>query len=168
MLIRLIAAIAIVFIAIWLIQMILVRTRMQSARAAPRHILLWDVAPIVAFFGAILLTLSFVESSRREVMDAWRWGIALGLTLGGGAWMIAIYRWNLPEIAHPSAARRAWRLLRTYGTFALVAILAIYLSVRVVGVGLEVLFAGAGGVFLIAVALALFVREWRKRADSNS
>ncbi len=163
MFIRLIVSIVVLFVAVGLIQMVLVRTR-GLARAAPRPSARWDVPPILAFIGAVLLALAFVEAARREVMDAWRWGIALGLVLGAGAWLAALYR--AEPTPRESTGRAAWRWARTYGVLALIALAAVYLSVRVVGAVMEVFIAGVAGVALIAAAVGVFVREWRGKTQN--
>ncbi|MBI3537054.1 MAG: hypothetical protein HY070_05800 [Chloroflexi bacterium] len=161
---RIFAALAIFFIATWLIQFILMRARAQTF--TPRDYTRADLAPLLAFFGAILLALSLVESFRREVLEAWRWGIALGIIVGASAWSNVIYHWNQTPRAMTSAARALWQIARTYGTLALIIFLVIYLAVRVIGVGLEVFLASAGGVALIAVSIALFARA-RRNANSK-
>ena len=163
MFLRLILSIVVVFVAAGLIQMVLVRTR-GLTRAAAQRSAWWDVPPILAFIGAVLLALAFVEGARREMMDAWRWGIALGLVVGAGAW-IAFYR--AEQTTRESAGRAAWRWTRTYGVLALVALAAVYLGVRAVGALLGVLLASAAGVALIAAALGLFAKGWREKIRNS-
>ncbi len=158
---RLLIIIAILCVAAWLVQILLVHVRGNPSRA-PRRYVMYDLAPLLAFFGAILLALSFVESVRREVLEAWRWGMALGVAASAGVWMMFVYRWSQPAGAGASAWRTAWRVARTYGALVLIVAFTIYLAVRVFGVRLEVFLAGAGGVTLIALAAAVFAREWRK------
>ncbi len=165
MFIRVLIIIAIVVIAVWLIQMMLLRAR--GRRLSPRRYARDDLAPMLAFFGAILLALSLVQAARRQVIDAWQWGLALGFVMSGGAAMLMGSAWNPSATEGESAWRAAFRLARRYGMFALIAILGVVLAVRVVGAGLEVFFAGALGVLLIGLALAMFAREARKKIRNS-
>ncbi|MBI3914569.1 MAG: hypothetical protein HY327_10360 [Chloroflexi bacterium] len=162
---RLIEIVAILFIAVWFFQVFLVRARARTM--TPRQYARYDLAPILAFFGAILLVLSFVEATRREAIDAWSWGIGLGFLMSGGTWVVMVYRSNLPAIAGASAWRAVWRFARTYGTFALIAFLGVYLSVRVVGAALGVFLAAGLGMLLITIAVAVFTGAWRKKIQNS-
>ncbi len=142
----LVLLIGISFLAQWLLpRKTTGNTRSQYLR--------WDIAPIIAFFGALLLALSFAEAARRDLLAPWGWGIAFGLLLSLGAGTLLSYR-------RRRAARgraRVWSSLQRYGTPLLAAVLGLYLSIRVFGTALEVFAAGAFGILVVAVAVALFV-----------
>src|SRR5574341_229523 len=119
---RVIAAVALLFVAAFVIQILISRSRARNFSS--RQYAMWDVAPVAGFLGAVLLALSFAEAARREVIEAWRWGIAFGLILSGGVGAAAVYRWNhrAPKIADPAipsgketTARAILGFVRTYG-----------------------------------------------------
>ncbi len=185
---RVIAAVALLFVATFVIQILIsrrgARNFLSSQRArglAARQYAMWDVAPVAGFFGAILLALSFAEAARREAIDGWRWGIAFGLILSGCLGAAAAYRWKhraprKETAAQPGVAPRPARdpagsaihvilgFVRTYGLVLLFAILGVTLAVRIVGAALQVFIAGALGTFTIALAVALFAIAWRYKS----
>jgi len=117
---------------------------------------------VIGFIGAILLGLGFVEAVRREVMDAWRWGIGLGVAL---AFIAAVIWWvRAGARSGPSETGwRAWlRIAQTYGIVILFGVLGVTLAVRVIGALLEVFIASALGVLALALALGIFIITWRK------
>ncbi len=176
---RVIVAMALLIVATFVIQILISRSRARTFSS--RHYAMWDVAPVTGFLGAVLLALSFAEAARREAIEAWRWGIALGLLLSGCLAAAVVYRWNhrVPKIADPvarngaipggkeTAARALLSLVRTYGLGLLFAILGVTLAVRFVGAALEVFIAGALGTFIVAMALGVFAIAWRYKSASR-
>jgi len=160
MLPRILSLVAVLFIAIFALDLLLVRGRRQNPSSARP----WDVAPVIGFLGAVLLALAFVESARREVLDAWRWGIAFGFLLTACAGLAMIYRGNR-RVAGNATGLRAWlRIVQTYGLVLLFGILGLVIAVRVIGAMLEVFIASALGTLVIAIAIAVFAVNWRKKS----
>jgi len=132
-----------------------------------RRNIFWEIAPVIGFIGAILLGLAFIEAVRREVVDAWRWGIGLGLAL---AFIAAVIWWARAGVRSgpKETGWRAWlRIAQTYGIVVLFGALGIIIAVRVVGALLEVFIASALGVLAIALALGIFIITWRRSVNSE-
>ncbi len=144
----LVLLIGISFLAQWLLPR-------RTSGTTRRKYLRWDIAPIIAFFGALLLALSFAEAARDELIAPWGWGAAFGLLVSLGAGAALGYRRN--RAARPPAS--AWSLLQRFGTLLLAAVLGLYLSIRVFGTALEVFVAAAFGILVVASAVALFVKN---------
>ena len=53
-----------------------------GTRAPSRTRVRWETAPVIGFLGMVVLGLAFVEATRRGRLDAWRWGMVLGIVLG--------------------------------------------------------------------------------------
>lgn len=133
----------------------------RSARSSARS---WDVAPIIGFLGAVLLALGFVEASRREVLDAWRWGIAFGFFLIVCAGVAMVYRANRP-VTIKATGWRAWlMIIKTYGLVVLIAIFGVIIAVRLIGALLEVFIAAALGTLVIAIAIAIITIHLRRKS----
>ena len=136
-------------------------------RGGNRRNILWEIAPVIGFIGAILLGLAFIEALRREVMDAWRWGVGLGLAL---AFISAVIWWARAGAQRGTRVTgwRAWlRLAQTYGIVVLGGVLGVVLAVRVIGALLEVFIASAVGVLALALALGIFIITWRSSVNSR-
>jgi hypothetical protein len=146
---RIVGALALLLAATFLIQWLM--PRRQSQPMARSRFLRWDLAPVVGFIGAVLLALSLVEASRREMIAQWGWGIALGLVVSAAAWAHVSF-------GQRRAAARAsvWRYVQQYGMFAIALGIGFYLGVRVFGAMLGVFAASALSVGVIAIAIALF------------
>ena len=131
-------------------------------RAVKRPSIFLEIAPVIGFIGAILLGLGFVEAVRREVVEAWRWGIGLGVALAfvaGALWRVGAGA----SIGPSEMGWRAWlRIAKTYGIVLLFGVLGVVLAVRVIGALLEVFIASALGVLALAVALGIFIITWRR------
>ena len=76
----------------YLVQWLMPRNKSQAI--ARRRYLRWDVAPLVAFVGAVLLVLSFAQAVEGDAIAMWGWGILLGLIVNAGAWLLGVYRPN--------------------------------------------------------------------------
>ncbi len=159
---RIVGAVGIGLLAIFVIDFFFLRRRAQN-----RPSIFWEVAPVLGFIGAILLALAFVEAVRREIMEAWRWGIGFGLALAifaAVAWFVrASVRGGMKE-----SGWRAWlRIARTYGIVLLFGVLGVVIAVRVIGAVLEVFIASALGVLAIGVAVGIFAVSWRRAANTK-
>jgi hypothetical protein len=133
----------------------------KTTQSAARQ---WELAPIIGFLGAVLLAIGFVEAARREVVEAWRWGIAFGILLSVCFGLAILYRANRVVAGVNSSGLRAWlRLAQTYGLVLLIAIFGVIIAVRVIGALLEVFIASALGTLVIAIAVGFFAIQWRKR-----
>ncbi len=148
---RVVIVLLLLLIATYLIRWLVPRG--ASKGISRNQYLRWDIAPIVGFFGALLLVLSFAQAATSQVIEPWVYGAAGGLLISVGAWILGVYRPN-------RAARGRAGFLQTlqrYGTLVIAAIIGLYFAVRVFGAALEVLVAGALGTFVVAAAVAMFV-----------
>jgi hypothetical protein len=152
----LVLLIGISFLAQWLLPR-------RTTGTTRRKYLRWDIAPIIAFFGALLLALSFAEAARGELIAPWGWGIAFGLLVSLAGWAMLGYRRS--RAARPPAS--AWSLLQRFGTLLLAAVLGLYLSIRVFGTALEVFVAAALGILIVASAVAMFVENKPITEETN-
>jgi len=150
---QIISALIVIIVATYVLQLFVPRARAGSRSTNLR----WDIAPVIGFFGMLLLALSLTEAYRRAVLDAWLWGGVLGLLAGLGASIFFRHVRRVPQRSE-SALWATIRLIRTYGTLVLIIAISIYLSVRIFGPVVEVFIAGAGGVFICVLAFSLFVR----------
>jgi hypothetical protein len=160
--IQIVAALVLLTAATYLIQWLVPRNR--SKGIPRRQYLRWDVAPIAGFFAALLLALSFAEAARREVIAPWGWGLAFGLIVSIGAWVL------LGNRGHRAARQRAslWHYLRRYGTPVIATVIGLYLAVRVFGSALGVFIAAAIGVVVMAAAVAMFVGNKQPIHEENN
>lgn len=142
-------------IATYIIQLFVPRARGNSD--ARRTNIKWDVAPMLGFFGVVVLGLSLVEALRQTVIESWALGLALGLVIGIVVWIGTTY---LPPAApqkNRSALFATVRFLWSYGVYLLVGVAGTYLAVRLIGATIGVLLASAAGLLLITIALKMFV-----------
>jgi hypothetical protein len=143
----------------YLIQWLVPSTR--GRKGSSRQYLKWDIAPIIGFFGILLLALSFVEAARRAALLAWGLGSALGLIATTGVWIALTYWWSLPPRPaqrRVSLLRMVFRIVRTYGLVFLIVLLGLNLSIRYFGSAIEVFVSGTLGVLVIGMATAVFTR----------
>jgi hypothetical protein len=148
---RIVGVLVLLVAATYLVQWLAPR---GGKREIPRkQYLRWDVAPIVGFFGALLLALSFAQAATNQVIEPWVWGDIFGLLVSVGAWVLFPNRPNRAARGRPSV----WQSIRRYGTLVIAGVIGIYLAVRVFGAALEVFVAAALGTFIIAAAVAIFV-----------
>ncbi len=157
---RILTIVAVLLLALFALDWFFLRGRPRNQPIARP----WDVAPIIGFLGAVLLSLAYVESTRREVVDAWRWGIAFGFLLTVCAGLAMIYRGNRRVAGNASGLRARLRIVQTYGLVLLFGILGMVIAVRVIGVMLEVFIASALGTLVVAIAIAVFAVNWRKKS----
>ncbi len=121
-----------------------------------RRYLRWDIAPIIGFFGLVLLGLAFLEAFRQTVTYAWALGSGAGLLAGASLWLA--WRPLPPNGKREAAWRTAWRFIRTYGLIFVVVLLGLNIGVRVLGAAIEVFVAAAAGIIMLAMAALVFVR----------
>ncbi len=135
------------------VQLFMPRSYSNTGRTSARM----DVAPALGFFGVLLLVLSLVEAIRSSMIEAWVWGIAVGVILGIGAWIALGYRIPAPVQKSKSALLATFRLVRVLAMPVIVALIAIYLAERILGPVVQVLVANAFGIMLMVIALRIFV-----------
>jgi hypothetical protein len=147
---QIVGALVLLIVLSYLIQWLLPRGK--SKAMARRRYLRWDVAPLVAFFGAVLLLLSFAQAVEANDMLQWGGGAVFGLIVSGGGWTLGIYRSN------PVAGKRPGllQIVRRYGTPVIGASIGLYLAIRFFGAPVQVLVAGMLGVCAIIFALVIF------------
>ncbi len=149
-----VAGLVVAILATYALQLFVPRAPARVRRNYAR----WDVAPLLGFIAALLLALSFVEALRRAVIEAWGIGLGVGLVVSLVCGIVLVTSRDAPVRPKESAFLATLRLVRAYGVVAIAASLGLYVAVRLVGVALEVLFASAFGVWLMTMAMALFVR----------
>jgi hypothetical protein len=147
---RIVGALVLLILATYLVRWLVPR------RGAPvnRHqFVRWDLAPIVGFFGTLLLALSFALAVQNDAVAPWGWGFAFGFVVSALGWMLGIYRPNGHRRKRAGVGLGVKRLVPP----ALVLLIGLYLAVRVLGAALEVFAAAAFGVGVLALAVTLFV-----------
>ena len=147
---QIVGTLVVLIVLSYLIQWLVPRGKANAT--ARRRYLRWDIAPLVAFFGAVLLVLSFAQAVANDILAPWGGGAVLGLIASGGAWMLGLYRSN------PASGKRLGLLqsIRRYGPPVIGVSIGLYLAVRIFGTALQVLVAGTLGVCAILFAVALF------------
>ena len=148
---RIVGALALLIAVTYLIQWLMPRGK--SKGVPRRQYLRWDIAPTVGFFGAVLLALSFAQAATSQAIQPWAWGAAFGLVFSASAWVWSAYR---RQRAAPERFS-VWRSAQRYGTLVIATVIGLYVAVRVFGAPLEVFAAAALGVFVVALAAAMFV-----------
>jgi len=134
------------------IQFFLPRKKSNANHASAR----WDIAPMLGFFSILLLALSLIEAIRRDVLDAWAWGVGLGLIVSVAIWIALANRSIIIMPKNQSALVATFRLVRAFGIPVALLAAGIYVIVRVFGSGVQVFLAGAGGIMIMTVALRIF------------
>ena len=150
---QIVGTLAVLVVATYVIQFLLPRARGGTRRTSAR----WDIAPVIGFFGVLLLALSLTEALRRVVIEVWLVGIVLGLVLSAFLW-IALGSWEIaPTRQRGSALLATIRLIRTFGLPVLIALIGVYLAVRFIGAVVEVFVSGLLGAAIIALAVWIFL-----------
>ena len=150
---QIVGTLVVLVVATYIIQLVLPRARGGARRTSAR----WDVAPVIGFFGVLLLALSLTEALRRVVIEVWLVGIVLGLVLSAFLW-IALGSWEItPTRQRGSALLATIRLIRTFGLPVLIALIGVYLAVRFVGAIVEVFVSGLLGAAIVALAIWIFL-----------
>lgn len=150
---QIVVTLILLVIATYVIQLFAPRSRKGQARTSLR----WDVAPMLGFFGVLLLALSLLEAFRRVLIEAWGVGILFGVILGVAVWVGAQAQPNNGVQPKGSALLATLRIFRTYGVVILVAVVAVYVAGRILGPIVEVFVSGALGILLVAIAARMFV-----------
>ena len=150
---QIVVALFLLVIATYVLELFLPRSRQGQSRTSAR----WDVAPMLGFFGILVLALSLMEAYRRALIEAWGWGILLGVILGIAVWVGAQAQPVAPVQKKGSALWVTLRFLRTYGIAIIVAVIGIYAASKIFGSIIEVFVSGALGVLIIAIAVRIFV-----------
>jgi hypothetical protein len=150
---QIVGTLVVLVVATYVIQFLLPRARGGTRRTSAR----WDIAPVIGFFGVLLLALSLTEALRRVVIEVWLVGIVLGLVLSAFLW-IALGSWEIaPTRQRGSALLATIRLIRTFGLPVLIALIGVYLAVRFVGAIVEVFVSGLLGAAIVALAIWIFL-----------
>lgn len=129
----------------------------RSARPSSRRTnIQWDVAPMIGFFGALLLGLSFVESLRQHVVEAWAIGSGFGVIAGISLWLARTTR-REPGAPQKSSWRATLQMLRNTGLTIIILAISAYLAIRIFGSAVEVFLSGTLGVVILVIAILMFV-----------
>ena len=150
---QIVGTLVVLVVATYVIQLVLPRTRSGARRTSAR----WDLAPVIGFFGILLLALSFTEALRRVVIEVWLVGIALGLVLSAFLWIALGSRETSAPRSRGSALLATIRVIRTFGLPVLFALIGVYLAVRFIGAVVEVFVSGLLGAMIIAMAIWIFI-----------
>jgi hypothetical protein len=150
---QIVGTLVVLVVATYVVQLVFPRTRGGARRTSAR----WDIAPVVGFFGLLLLALSFVEALRREVIAVWLASIVLGLVLSAFLWIALGARETSAPRARGSALLATIRLIRTFGLPVVIALVGVYFAVRFVGAVVEVFVAGLLGAAMVALAIWIFL-----------
>jgi hypothetical protein len=150
---QIVGILVVLVVATYAIQLFLPRGRGGARRTSAR----WDVAPVIGFFGILLLALSFTEALRRVVIEVWLVSLLLGLLLSAFLWIALGSRAPNPARSRGSALLATIRLIRTFGLPVLLALIAVYLAARFVGSVVEVFISGLLGTAMIAMAVWIFL-----------
>ena len=161
MLARMVAVVGIGLLAIFALDFFFLR------RVKNRPSIFWEIAPVIGFVGVILLLLAFAEGLRSAMLEAWRWGLAIGVVLA----LLAAVIWRARagvRGGEKTSGWRAWvRIAQTYGLAFLLGVFGIALGARVIGALFEVFIASALGVLAIGAAAGIFAVHWRRRAMNS-
>ena len=164
MLVRAFAIFALLFLALYIFQYFFFRNRARGNLKPAR----WDIAPVVGFLGAVLLALSFIEALRSNVMESWRWGLALGLIVSASIGVSVIYGWKRPAPSREPVLRAAWQLVRAFTLPLVIALFGIVISVRIIGAVLEVFLASALAIVMITLAVSMFANARRRKIEESN
>jgi hypothetical protein len=152
---NIVGGLILLFVATYVVQWFLPRSAKPGAgRRDTRR----EFAPVLGFLGILLLALSLTEAFRRQVVEAWGLGIALGVILSLGVWVALNY--GLRDFAPVaiSPLRATIRIVRTFGVPVVLGAIGLYLAVRIVGAMLEMFIAAAISVLIVASAVMILAR----------
>jgi hypothetical protein len=149
---RIVGVFVVLIVITFLVQWILPRGK--SKQALRRQYLRRDVAPMLGFFGILILGLSLAEAVRQEVIPAWGWGVVLGVLVSFTLWVMSNYRNNQSLIE-----RSLWYYIRRLGIPVIATIIGIYLAVRMFGSTIQVFVASVLGIALMTLAIFLFAKN---------
>ncbi len=163
---RIVGALVLLVAVSYIIQWLLPK-QTRGRRISSRQYVMWDVAPLLGFFGLLLLLLSGIAAVQQSNWIAWLWGGGIGILIGAVSW-IALAQTAPPATARaqPSALRIALTLVKTYGLFVLIAFLVLNLAVRWLGAAFELFMASGLGAVILVGALAIFSAARRKITDN--
>lgn len=147
---RIVVALVLLVIATYLIQWLVPH---RGAKANRRQYMRWDVAPIVGFFGVLLLALSFALAVQTDAVVQWGWGFVFGFVVTVLAWMLGIFQKN--QLTRKRTGIK--QIVQRYVPLTIAVLVGLYLAVRILGAVLEVFVVAALGVFVLTVAVTLFV-----------
>lgn len=150
---QIVGTLVVLIVATYALQLVLPSARGGARRARARG----DVAPVIGFFGILLLALSFAEAFRRVEIEVWLAGIVFGLILGAFFWLALGSRSTSPTRARGSALLATIRLIRTFGLPVVIAIVGVYFVGRFVGAVVEVFVSGLLGATVVAMAVWIFL-----------
>lgn len=149
---QIVVTLFLLIIVTYVLQLFLPRARQGQSRTSVR----WDIAPMLGFFGVLLLALSLLDALRRTLIEAWGAGILLGVILGVAVWVGAQAQPKTAVQQKGSALLATFRFLRTYGIVIVVAIIGIYVTGKILGPIVQVFVSGALAILLVAIAARMF------------
>ena len=146
---QIVAALALLIAAAFVIEKIFYRNK---PRTAPRR-MVWsrELSALVAFAGVLLSILSFAEATRQAALVSWLWGIAFGVILSAIVIASGVFQMR------PSA-RGAINFVRVYGIAFIIALVGIYIAMRVIGATFQIFFEGGLSVCALGASIAMFAR----------
>ena len=149
---RIVGIFLVLIVITFLVQWILPRGK--SKQALRRQYLRRDIAPMLGFFGILILGLSIAEAVRQEVIPAWCWGVVAGVLVSFTLWVMWNYRNN-----QVPAQTSLWYYMRRFGAPVVIVIIGTYVAVRVFGVTLQVFLASALGIAAMMLAIFMFAKN---------
>ncbi len=163
---RIVGGMVVLLVASFAVQWVLPRS-MRARRPASRQYLKKDVAPVLGFFGLLLVVLSLIQAVRNGMLIAWGSGGGLGLVASVVLWVALVYLWGQPEPPvrkKESSIRVALRIIRSFGLPFILCLLVVNIAVRVLGIVAEIFLAGAFGIFIVAIAVAVYFAAAQRQA----
>ena len=155
---RIVGGMVVLLVALFAVQWVIPRS-MRARRPESRQYLKKDVAPVLGFLGLLLLGLSLAETVRNGMWIVWGSGGGLGLVAGLALWIALAHLWGQPEPParkRESSIRVALRMIRTFAVPFVLGLLVMNIALRVWGDVAQVFLAGAFGIFIVAIAVAVY------------
>lgn len=150
---QIVGTLVVLIVATYALQLVLPQARRSARRTSVR----WDVAPVVGFFGILLLALSFTEAWRGSVIEVWLAGIVVGLIVSAFLWIALGTLLTRAPRPGGSALLATIRLLWRFGLPVVLALIGIYLAAHFIGAMVEVFVAGSLGAAMIMMAIWIFL-----------